>query len=121
MMSRQVGKTGMVVTCTWIAHPHTPPSDLVVGDQVCWPDTHAVLGTICSLNVVGSHVLPPLRGSTVPRAAASTDGKKNVASHPLLMSHVSQHLSPYIHARLPAFLPASFSLRNTHARSGEGR
>jgi hypothetical protein len=68
----------MLVTCTWIAHLPTPPSDLEVGNQVCWSDTHVVSWYYCSLNVVGAHVLPfGARWSL--RAAASTDGK-NVGS-----------------------------------------
>ncbi len=51
-------ETIMVVTCTWIAHPHTPPSDLILVYQVCWSDSHVVLWYSCSLNVVGSRVLP---------------------------------------------------------------
>ena len=68
----------MVVTFTWIAYLPTPPLDLVVCNQLCWSDTHVVLWYCCSLNVIGSHVLP-LGARWSLSAAASTEGE-NIGS-----------------------------------------
>ena len=48
----------LVVTCTWIEHPHTHPSDVVVVDQVCWLSHMVTCGSSCSLEAVDAPVPP---------------------------------------------------------------